>query len=50
MTADFKDLIAHVADGNALSEAEAEAAFNVMMSGEATPSHCLLYTSPSPRD
>ena len=38
MTADFKDLIAHVADGNALSEAEAEAAFNVMMSGEATPS------------
>ena len=38
MTADFKDLIAHVADGNALSEAEAEAAFNVMMSGDATPS------------
>jgi anthranilate phosphoribosyltransferase len=35
---DFKGLIAKVAGGNALSRAEAEAAFDVMMSGEATPS------------
>jgi anthranilate phosphoribosyltransferase len=35
---DFKGLIAKVAGGKALSRAEAEAAFDVMMSGEATPS------------
>jgi anthranilate phosphoribosyltransferase len=35
---DFKALIAKVAGGKALSRAEAEAAFDVMMSGEATPS------------
>jgi anthranilate phosphoribosyltransferase len=35
---DFKGLIGKVAAGNALSRAEAEAAFDVMMSGEATPS------------
>jgi len=35
---DFKALIAKVADGNALSRDEAQAAFEVMMSGEATPS------------
>jgi anthranilate phosphoribosyltransferase len=35
--ADFKALIAKVADGTPLSEAEAEAAFDVMMSGDATP-------------
>ncbi len=36
--ADLKPLIAKVANGTALSRAEARAAFNVMMSGEATPS------------
>jgi anthranilate phosphoribosyltransferase len=35
---DFKALIAKVADGHSLTEAEAESAFDVMMSGEATPS------------
>jgi anthranilate phosphoribosyltransferase len=35
---DFKGLIAKVAGGRALTRAEAEAAFEVMMSGEATPS------------
>ncbi len=35
--ADLKPLIAKVANGTALSRAEARAAFNVMMSGEATP-------------
>lgn len=35
---DLKPLIAKVADGKALSREDAEAAFNVMMSGEATPS------------
>jgi len=35
---DFKALIAKVADGNALSRDEAQAASEVMMSGEATPS------------
>ena len=35
---DFKGLIAKVAGGKALTRAEAEAAFDVMMSGEATPS------------
>jgi anthranilate phosphoribosyltransferase len=34
---DFKDLIAKVADGNRLEAEEAYRAFNVMMSGEATP-------------
>ena len=37
MSDDFKSLIAKVADGTSLSEAEAEAAFDVMMSGDATP-------------
>jgi anthranilate phosphoribosyltransferase len=35
--ADFKSLIAIAASGRALSEAEAEAAFDVMMTGNATP-------------
>ncbi len=35
---DFKQLIAKAASGSPLSESEAEAAFGVMMSGEATPS------------
>lgn len=35
--ADFKALIAKVADGNSLSAVEAQAAFDVMMSGDATP-------------
>lgn len=35
---DLKPLIAKVADGNPLDRQEAEAAFNIMMSGEATPS------------
>lgn len=33
---DFKELIAKVADGNVLATDEAEAAFNTMMSGDAT--------------
>jgi anthranilate phosphoribosyltransferase len=37
-TADFKALLGKVADGNALSEQEAERAFDIMMSGDATPS------------
>ena len=37
MTADFKSLIAKVADGNTLSEQEAERAFDIIMSGGATP-------------
>ena len=36
--ADLKPLIAKVAGGQALSRSEARAAFDVMMSGEATPS------------
>jgi anthranilate phosphoribosyltransferase len=36
--ADFKPLIAKAASGQALSREEARAAFDVMMSGEATPS------------
>jgi anthranilate phosphoribosyltransferase len=36
--ADFKPLIAKVAAGQSLSRDEAEAAFDIMMSGEATPS------------
>ena len=35
---DFKALLAHVARGRALSESEAEAAFDAIMSGNATPS------------
>jgi anthranilate phosphoribosyltransferase len=35
--ADFKTLIAIAASGRALSEAEAEAAFDIMMTGNATP-------------
>jgi len=35
---DFKPLIDKVANGNSLSISEAEAAFDVMMSGQATPS------------
>lgn len=35
---DLKPLIAKVADGKSLDRDDAEAAFNVMMSGEATPS------------
>jgi anthranilate phosphoribosyltransferase len=34
----LKPLIAKVADGKALSRAESETAFNILMSGEATPS------------
>ncbi|MGH1349667.1 MAG: anthranilate phosphoribosyltransferase [Methyloligellaceae bacterium] len=34
---DFKQFIAKVADGNTLTEEEAAQAFNIMMSGEATP-------------
>jgi anthranilate phosphoribosyltransferase len=36
--ADFKPLLAKVAAGQSLSRDEAEEAFNIMMSGEATPS------------
>src|SRR5215470_10253584 len=35
---DFKALLARVAEGHALSESQAEAAFDVIMSGNATPS------------
>src|SRR5262245_52320691 len=38
MSTDFKALIGKVAGGKALTREEAEAAFEVMMSGEATPS------------
>ena len=34
----FKRLISMVTDGNSLSESDAVNAFNIMMSGEATPS------------
>src|SRR5690242_20030911 len=37
-TGDLKALIAHVAQGRRLSEGEAEAAFDIIMSGAATPS------------
>ena len=37
-TADLKALLAHVAQGRNLSESEAEAAFDIIMSGDATPS------------
>src|SRR5437879_7164056 len=36
--ADLKTLLAHVAQGRRLSESEAEAAFDIIMSGNATPS------------
>src|ERR1700730_5893868 len=36
--ADLKALLAHVAQGRSLSESEAEAAFDIIMSGDATPS------------
>ena len=38
MTTDFKSLIALVADGKSLDEKQAETAFDIMMSGDATPS------------
>jgi anthranilate phosphoribosyltransferase len=37
-TADLRALLAHVAQGRSLSESEAEAAFDIIMSGDATPS------------
>ncbi len=37
MTMDFKSLLTIVADGKILNEEQAEAAFNIMMSGDATP-------------
>src|SRR5215475_11991114 len=37
-TGDLKPLLARVAAGRALTEAEAEAAFDIIMSGNATPS------------
>lgn len=36
-TEDFKPLIARVADGNVLTDEEAYSAFDIMMSGDATP-------------
>jgi anthranilate phosphoribosyltransferase len=36
--ADLKALLAHVAQGRTLDESEAEAAFDIIMSGDATPS------------
>ena len=36
---DFKQLLAIVADGRTLTESQAESAFDIMMSGDATPSH-----------
>jgi anthranilate phosphoribosyltransferase len=36
--ADLRALLAHVAQGRSLSESEAEAAFDIIMSGDATPS------------
>jgi len=36
--ADLKPLLGLAATGKALTEAEAEAAFDIMMSGDATPS------------
>jgi anthranilate phosphoribosyltransferase len=35
---DLKSLLAHVAQGHSLSESEAEAAFDIIMSGNATAS------------
>ncbi len=37
MSNNLKPLLARLAAGTALSEAEAEAAFDIIMSGEATP-------------
>src|SRR5947209_12021133 len=37
-TGDLKALLAHAAQGRSLSESEAEAAFDIIMSGDATPS------------
>src|SRR5947207_11567393 len=37
-TTDLKTLLAHVAQGRSLSESEAEAAFDIIMSGDASPS------------
>ena len=37
-TSDLKPLLAQVAQGRSLSEAQAEAAFDIIMSGNATPS------------
>jgi anthranilate phosphoribosyltransferase len=36
-TSDLKALLAHVAQGRNLSENEAEAAFDIIMSGDAMP-------------
>jgi anthranilate phosphoribosyltransferase len=38
MTTDFKSLLAQVAQGRSLGESEAENAFDIIMSGDATPS------------
>lgn len=38
MTGDLKSLLAQVAAGHSLAESEAEAAFDIIMSGDATPS------------
>jgi anthranilate phosphoribosyltransferase len=38
VTGDFKSLLARVAEGRALSQSEAESAFDIIMSGDATPS------------
>ncbi len=38
MAGDLKGLLAHVAQGRSLSEQEAETAFDIIMSGDATPS------------
>src|SRR6266851_8060060 len=37
-TGDLKPFLAHVAQGRGLSESQAEAAFDIIMSGNATPS------------
>ena len=37
-TQNMKFFIAKVADGNSLNEADAEVAFNIIISGDATPS------------
>jgi anthranilate phosphoribosyltransferase len=38
VTGDFKSLLAQVAQGRSLGESEAESAFDIIMSGDATPS------------
>src|SRR5947208_8262504 len=45
-TGDLKALLAHVAKGHSLSEAEAEAAFDIIMSGDATPSQMGAFLMP----